>query len=117
FLRSTIAKEIVRFERFGEPTKAKLLNNVTGAYNARVLAQMLMMAKDQGLDPRAFYRVLLTASGGSWMASGFLELLDETLAKDVRLLREELGGLPTISLAQEDEFVASLGRARALLGG
>lgn len=117
FLRSTLAKEIVRFERFGEPTKAKLLNNVAGAYNARVLAQMLIVAKEQGLDPRTFYRVLLTGSGGSWMASGFLELLDELLAKDVRLLREELGGLPTISLAHDDEFVASLGRARALLSG
>lgn len=117
FLRTTLAKEVVQFERFGEPTKAKLLNNITGAYNARVLAQMLMMAKEQGLDPRTFYRVLLTSSGGSWMASGFLELLDETLAKDVRMLREELGGLPTISLAHDDEFVATLGRARGLLSG
>lgn len=117
FLRSTIAKEIVRFDMFGEPTRAKLLNNITGAYNARALATMLMMAADQGLDPRKFYRVLLTASGGSWMANGFLELLDETLAKDVHMLRDELGGLPAIALDSDADLVRGLAEARALLTG
>jgi 3-hydroxyisobutyrate dehydrogenase len=117
FLRATLAKDVVRFDQFGEPTKAKLLNNITGAYNAQVLASMLGLARDEGLDVRKFYRVLLTSSGGSWMAGGFLELLDEMLAKDVRLLRENLGGLPNISLDAEADFVGDLGRARALLNG
>lgn len=115
FLRTTLAARIVRFDTYGEPTKAKLLNNVTGAYNARALAQMLALAQSQGVDVGKFYEVLLTASGGSWMASGFMDLLDETLAKDVHLLRDELGGLPAITLDDDDDLVTSLGRARALL--
>jgi 3-hydroxyisobutyrate dehydrogenase-like beta-hydroxyacid dehydrogenase len=115
FLRATLAARIVSFDAYGEPTKAKLLNNVTGAYNARALAQMLTIAKAQGVDVGKFYEVLLTASGGSWMATGFLDLLDETLAKDVHLLRDELGGLPAVTLDDDADLVASLGRARALL--
>jgi hypothetical protein len=117
FLQSTVAGRIVRFDAYGQPTKAKLLNNVTGAYNARALARMLALADAQGVDVRKFYEVLLTASGGSWMATGFADLLDEVLAKDVRLLRDELGGLPTIALDDDDDLVTSLGQARALLAG
>jgi 3-hydroxyisobutyrate dehydrogenase-like beta-hydroxyacid dehydrogenase len=115
FLRSSLAAEVVHFDTYGEPTKAKLLNNVTGAYNARALALMLTMAHEQGLDVRKFYQVLLTSSGGSWMAAGFLPLLDEMLAKDVHLLRDELGGLPHVALDTDDDLVTSLGQARDLL--
>jgi 3-hydroxyisobutyrate dehydrogenase-like beta-hydroxyacid dehydrogenase len=117
FLRASLAAHVVRFDRYGEPTRAKLLNNVTGAYNARALALMLTLAHEQGVDVRKFYEVLLTASGGSWMASGFLPLLDEMLAKDVGLLRAELGGLPHVALDSDADLVTSLGQARALLTG
>jgi 3-hydroxyisobutyrate dehydrogenase len=117
FLRSSLAAEVVHFDRYGEPTKAKLLNNVTGAYNARALALMLTMAHEQGIDVAKFYQVLLTSSGGSWMAGGFLPLLDEMLAKDVHLLRDELGGLPHVALDSDDDLVTSLGQARRLLTG
>jgi 3-hydroxyisobutyrate dehydrogenase-like beta-hydroxyacid dehydrogenase len=117
FLRASIASHVVRFDSYGEPTRAKLLNNVTGAYNARALALMLTLAHEQGVDVRRFYDVLLTSSGGSWMAAGFLPLLDDLLAKDVHLLRDELGGLPHVDLDSDADLVASLGRARALLTG
>jgi 3-hydroxyisobutyrate dehydrogenase-like beta-hydroxyacid dehydrogenase len=117
FLRASLAAHVVRFDSYGEPTKAKLLNNVTGAYNARALALMLTLADEQGVDVRRFYEVLLTSSGGSWMASGFMPLLDDMLAKDVHLLRDELGGLPHVDLDSDADLVASLGQARALLAG
>lgn len=115
FLLGTLAADVVRFDSYGEPTTAKLLNNVTGAYNARALADMLLLGQEQGIDPKKLYRVLLTSSGGSWMAGGFLELLDDMLAKDVVLLRDDLGTLPQVTLEDGPAFVARLQQARALL--
>lgn len=115
-LRDTLVTNLIRFDRYGEPTLAKLLNNVTGAYNARALADMVVLAHEHGLDPRRFFEVILTSSGGSWMATGYMELLDGTLNKDVRLLRDALGGLPEVSLAEEADLEARLAQARALLG-
>jgi 3-hydroxyisobutyrate dehydrogenase-like beta-hydroxyacid dehydrogenase len=117
FLRGTLAAHVIRFDAYGEPTKAKLLNNVTGAYNARALARMLLLAREQGVDVPKFFEVLGTASGGSWMVGGFLALLDETLAKDVHMLRDELGELPRIALDDDQDLVDSLRQARALLTG
>ncbi|WP_285692799.1 NAD(P)-binding domain-containing protein [Actinomadura sp. NBRC 104412] len=97
-LTTTLAAHLVTFDAYGEPTLAKLFNNVTGAYNALVLAEMLLLAERAGVDPRRLHQVLLTSSGGSWMAAGFADLLDDLLDKDVRLLRAHLGGLPDLSL-------------------
>jgi 3-hydroxyisobutyrate dehydrogenase-like beta-hydroxyacid dehydrogenase len=115
FLRTTIAQQLVVFPELGQPTLAKLLNNVAAAYNARVLAEVLLLAEGAGLDPRRFFEVLLTSSGGSWMASGFLELVDDLLDKDVALLRESLGGLPAVTLGPDDDLVGRLCEARRLL--
>jgi 3-hydroxyisobutyrate dehydrogenase-like beta-hydroxyacid dehydrogenase len=113
FILSTIATQVVRFDAYGEPTLAKLFNNVLGAYNASAFAQMLILARERGLDPARLYRVILASSGGSWMAGGFLELLDDLLAKDVELLRSHLGELPEIEL--DGDFAKTLSAARAAL--
>jgi 3-hydroxyisobutyrate dehydrogenase-like beta-hydroxyacid dehydrogenase len=113
FILSTIATQVVRFDAYGEPTLAKLFNNVLGAYNASAFAQMLILASERGLDPARLYRVILASSGGSWMAGGFLELLDDLLAKDVELLRSHLGELPQIEL--DGDLAATLSAARGAL--
>jgi 3-hydroxyisobutyrate dehydrogenase-like beta-hydroxyacid dehydrogenase len=112
-LTSTIAAHLVTFDAYGEPTMAKLFNNVTGAYNALVLAEMLLLAERAGMDPRRLHQVLLTSSGSSWMAGGFVDLLDDLLDKDVRLLRAHLDGLPDLALGSS--LPERLAAARRLL--
>lgn len=117
FLQSTVLSQLVRFDAFGQPTMAKLFNNVLGGYNARALAEMLLLGERHGLDPAQLYRVVLTSSGGSWMAGGFFEILDDMLDKDVDLLRDHLGELPVIALGPDDDLPKRLGAARALMAG
>jgi 3-hydroxyisobutyrate dehydrogenase len=114
-LRDTIATNIVTFERFGEPTLAKLLNNVSAAYTALSYAEMQLLARHTGMDPPRLAEVLLTSSGGSWMGDHFATLVDDLLDKDVALLRSELGDLPLISLAADRDLIGRLRQARALL--
>lgn len=114
-LQRTIVSNLVEFDAYGQPTLAKLFNNVLSAYNARALAEMLVLAEEQGLQPRRLYDVVLTSSGGSWMATAYMELLDEMLDKDVDLLRQHLDGLPAVSLDVADDLPARLAEARRLL--
>jgi 3-hydroxyisobutyrate dehydrogenase-like beta-hydroxyacid dehydrogenase len=114
-LLDTVAAHVVRFAAYGEPTTAKLLNNVAAAYNARALAEILLLGKTLGLDPRRLHEVIVSSSGGSWMAQAFLVLVDDLLDKDVALLREQLGELPAVSLGPDADLVGRLAQARALL--
>lgn len=115
FLTDTIAARVVTFDRPGDPTLAKLFNNVTGAYNALALGRMLELAHAAGLDPRRLLDVLLTSSGGSWIAGAFAGLRDDLLVKDVELLRGTLAELPTVH--PDQDLAADLDRARTLLTG
>jgi 3-hydroxyisobutyrate dehydrogenase-like beta-hydroxyacid dehydrogenase len=114
-LHDTIAANIVMFRQWGEPTLAKLLNNVSAAYTALAYAEMLLLAERTGMDPRRLAEVLHTSSGGSWMGDHFTVLVDDLLDKDVALLRSEFGELPVVSLAADRDLVGRLGQARALL--
>jgi 3-hydroxyisobutyrate dehydrogenase-like beta-hydroxyacid dehydrogenase len=114
-LRDTIAANIVTFAGWGEPTLAKLLNNVSAAYTALSYAEMLLLAQRTGMEPRRLAEVLRTSSGGSWMGEHFTALVDDLLDKDVALLRSELGELPLVSLAGDRDLTGRLGQARALL--
>jgi 3-hydroxyisobutyrate dehydrogenase len=114
-LRATIAEHVVRFGAFGEPTLAKLLNNVTAAYNALSYAEMMLLAHDHGMAPGRLADVVHTSSGGSWMGDHFVDLVDDLLDKDVRLLRDQLGSLPVISLGADQDLVKRLSEARSLL--
>lgn len=115
YLLSTSADEVVEFAAFGEPTLAKLLNNVSAAYTALSYAEMILLADRAGMEPRQLARVLHTSSGGSWMGDHFENLIDDLLGKDVTLLRTELGDLPAVRLDDDDHLLARLGRARAVL--
>jgi 3-hydroxyisobutyrate dehydrogenase len=115
YLLSTLASHVVHFETFGDPTVAKLVNNVTAGYNARTYAEMLLLGNDLGLNPVKLAEVLETSSGGSWMGSAFTVLQDDLLDKDVALLRDRLGALPDISLAADQDLVGRLKQARAFL--
>jgi 3-hydroxyisobutyrate dehydrogenase len=114
-LRDTIATNLVTFAGWGEPTLAKLLNNVSAAYTALSYAEMLLLAERTGMEAGRLAEVLRTSSGGSWMGDHFTSLVDDLLDKDVALLRSELGELPLVSLAADQDLVGRLGQARALL--
>jgi len=115
YLLSTLASHVVHFENFGDPTIAKLINNVTAGYNARAYADMLILGNELGLNAVKLAEVLETSSGGSWMGSAFKVLRDDLLDKDVALLRDQLGSLPVVSLGADQDLIGRLEQARALL--
>jgi len=116
-LRATIATAVVRFDKYGAPTTAKLLNNLVAGFNARALAEALLLGDSLGLDASILHGVISASSGGSWIAGGFMELLDATLAKDVIILRDYVGSIPALDVAASDEFLRCLAAARKLLAG
>ncbi len=117
YLLSTSAAAIVEFASYGEPTLAKLLNNVAAAYTALSFAEMMLLADRTGMEPARLAEVLRTSSGQSWMGDHFVTLIDDLLAKDVALLRQELGALPAVGLDADDHLLTRLAQARATLTG
>jgi 3-hydroxyisobutyrate dehydrogenase len=117
YLLSTSAATIVEFESYGEPTLAKLLNNVSAAYTALSFAEMMLLAERTGMRPARLAEVLRTSSGQSWMGDHFVGLVDDLLGKDVALLRQELGTLPAVVLDEDEHLLARLAEARAALTG
>ncbi len=116
FLTATIAEHTVVFDHYGEPTLAKLVNNVTGAYNALVAAQMLELGERLGLRPQRLYEVLLASSGASWMAAALPDLRGDLLAKDVELLARTRE-LPEPSLSEPRRLAERLAEAARRVGG
>jgi 3-hydroxyisobutyrate dehydrogenase-like beta-hydroxyacid dehydrogenase len=115
FLEASIAQRVFRFERFGDATLVKLLNNTLGAYNAAAFAACVRLAEEAGISPSECAAVVCASSGSSWMAEHFAVLIDDLLAKDAALLAEELGELPRLDLSAADEFLAALDHARSLM--
>jgi len=115
FLEERLVTNLVRFPEYGQPTVAKLLNNVLSAYNAKALAEMLAFGREHGLDPARLYDVIETASGGSFVASIFPVLIDDLLVKDVGLAEEHLSALPAVDLDGGRELDTALAAARALI--
>jgi putative dehydrogenase len=115
YLLSTSAAAIVEFSSYGEPTLAKLLNNVAAAYTALSFAEMMLLADRTGMPPARLAEVLRTSSGQSWMGDHFVTLVDDLLGKDVALLRQELGALPVVGLDQDDHLLSRLAEARSAL--
>lgn len=105
----------VQFAEFGQPTAAKVLNNVSAAYTALAYAEIMLLADRMGMSAGLLAEILSTSSGGSWMGDHFLVLTDDLLAKDVELLRSQVGDLPSVQLNGEVDLVARLREARALL--
>ncbi len=118
FLLDTVSKTLVRFDAYGEPTLAKLLNNVLAAYNAAAFSHVILLGEQEGLSPALLHRVILTSSGASWILGSFLDFPADLLTKDVELLRNDLGELPLVALraAGPDSLEAVLEKARRALG-
>jgi 3-hydroxyisobutyrate dehydrogenase len=112
---SDLGSTVVRFADYGQPTVAKLLNNVSAAYTALSFAEMMLLADRVGMDARLLSEILSTSSGGSWMGDHFRQITDDLLAKDVDLLRAQVGDLPIVALNGETDLVGRLQEARALL--
>jgi putative dehydrogenase len=115
FLLSTLASHVVHFAGYGEPTLVKLFNNVMCAYNALSMAEMLVLADQQGVDAGRLRDVLLTSSGGSWVTGGFVDLVDDLLVKDVALFEHSVGTLPPLEIGAGGDLEARLVLARRLL--
>ncbi len=115
FITDTLARVAFKFEQFGDATVVKLLNNALGAANAAAFADCISLAQASGIDPVACAAVLRSATGSSWMAENFEVLIDDLLAKDVSLLRDELGRVPVARLSDTAAFEASMASARRLL--
>lgn len=98
FLLDTVAKTFVRFDAYGKPTLAKLLNNILAAYNAAAFSHVILLGEQEGLSPALLHRVIVTSSGSSWILGSFLDFPADLLTKDVELLRNDLGALPSVDL-------------------
>jgi len=118
FLLGTIAARVFRFDGYGRPTLAKLINNVAAAYNTRSAVAMLLEAERIGLDPTTVKAVLDCSSGGSAMGSMVGELGDDQatlLTKDVGLLAAEIGPLRALDITDGHGLLADLAAVRGLL--
>lgn len=105
----------VSFAEYGQPTLAKLLNNVSATYTAVSYAEMMVLAGNAGMSPGRLREVLSSSSGGSWMGEHFLNPSIELLPKDVDLLRAQLGELPVVDL--NADIIGRLRAGRAALEG
>ncbi|HTF10860.1 MAG TPA: NAD(P)-binding domain-containing protein [Asanoa sp.] len=106
----------VKLDEFGQPTLAKLLNNVSAAYTAVSYAEMMVLAGQAGMRPQLLREVLRTSSGGSWMGEAFLNPSIDLLSKDVDLLRAQLGTLPVVDLNGTVDILDRLRAGRTALG-
>jgi 3-hydroxyisobutyrate dehydrogenase-like beta-hydroxyacid dehydrogenase len=101
------------FPRYGTPAAAKLVNNALGAMNAWSTARMLDVAAELGLDRDVFLEIVARSSGQSWMADHFRDFPLDLLAKDVRLLLQDIAGLPLVRF--DDELTPAVEGARRRL--
>ena len=120
FLEAGIAATVIRFEAYGQPTLAKLVNNVTAAYNTWTLVEMLRLGAAHGLDVRALYEVLRASSGGSWMTEYFPDMQDDQMAllvKDVKLLAGAVGMLPSVRIDDDAQLIEGMATMRDRISG
>lgn len=113
-----LAEHVLTFDQLGQPTLAKLINNTIAAATTRATVDLLRIAADLGLQLDAMRAVLRHGSGGSWMAEAVAELGEDQarlLVKDVRLLQEQVGELPSLRLDDESSMLSGLAALQATL--
>lgn len=113
-LLASISGRVFRLQSYGQPALVKLLNNALAAYNLAATANLLTLAAQHGVPPRALSEAIGVSSGRGWLSDHLVDLSYEHLLNDVELLAEELGPLPAVDLNEEVEPVIL--QARALLG-
>ena len=115
FLLTHLASQVVVFDHYGQPTAAKLHNNLLAAYNARCHAEILLSGVRNGLDIERLNKVLTTSSGNSWMGANLAVIVDDLLEKDVGLFETSFAPLPPMEVGTGSGLAAALASARALL--
>jgi 3-hydroxyisobutyrate dehydrogenase-like beta-hydroxyacid dehydrogenase len=96
FLRDGLMEEIVAFDHLGEPALAKLLNNLTCAYNLAAFGAVVKVGADNGLDVGKLSRVIVHGSGESYSARTVFSMIGDLLAKDVNLAESFIGDAPLV---------------------
>ncbi|HEX7097009.1 MAG TPA: NAD(P)-binding domain-containing protein [Acidimicrobiales bacterium] len=112
FLRAHLVKKLVEFGRYGEPTAAKLYNNLLAAYHARAHAEIIVSAARNGLDVDRLTSVINDSSGASWMGSNFEVIVDDLLEKDVALFEASFGPPSAIAVSAGSDLSDTLAAAR-----
>ena len=114
FLKDGLMEEVVTFDAHGEPALAKLLNNLTCAYNLAAFGAVIKIGGDAGLDVTRLSKVILHGSGASYAGGMVVSMLGDLLAKDVDLATQAIGRPP---LVDPGGIEAQLAALRARLGG
>jgi 3-hydroxyisobutyrate dehydrogenase-like beta-hydroxyacid dehydrogenase len=110
FLRDGLMEVVVTFDQLGEPALAKLLNNLTCAYNLAAFGAVVKLGADHGLDVGKLSSVIIHGSGESYSARTVFSMIGDLLAKDVSLATSFIGAAP---LVDPDGIEAQLAELRA----
>jgi len=78
-LDAMTAKRFVISTRFGDASKAKLVNNLVAGINLAAAAEGLAFARELGLDERQMLSLMAASSGQSWIGD---DRLERALAND-----------------------------------
>ena len=106
---------VFRFDGYGLPTAAKLLNNALGAANAHALTATVEQAEGLGLDPAQFLDVVRVSSGGGWMADHFEDFPVDLLWKDFGLLHDDYSvAFPATTI--DSDLLSAVATARQRTG-
>ncbi len=102
-----LSGRLIEFDRYGQPSLAKLLNNTLAATNAMNVARALALAAERGITPEVLLSALNEGSGRSMISQHLGEFSThqyELLEKDVGLLHADAPG------AELGESVTDLAR-------
>ncbi|WP_182524322.1 NAD-binding protein [Nocardioides dongkuii] len=113
-----LGARVIPFAAYGDPTAAKLVNNVLAACTTGATAALLLLARELGIDLTQMREVLRHGSGGSWMAEALPDLQDDQvqlLVKDVGLLAELAGRVPSVDPADGAALLRDVSAARAAM--
>jgi 3-hydroxyisobutyrate dehydrogenase-like beta-hydroxyacid dehydrogenase len=108
FMKDTIASRIIDFHNYGDPAFTKLLNNVSIAYQAAALNEVMQMASQQNLDPNSVLEVISNGAASSYISKAIMHYNEQLLIKDVQLLRKTISPLPEINIDQLEEHFLSV---------
>ena len=113
-LLETMGKTIRYCGESGSGQAVKLCNQVLAALNMVGICEAMLLAKQQGIDPRLIVEVCSTGAAGSWALSNLGEkvatadfdpgFMIKHMVKDLRLVQDSLGenfNFPGVELADQ----------------
>ncbi|MDB5795750.1 MAG: hypothetical protein JWR25_2129 [Noviherbaspirillum sp.] len=108
FMKRTIVSVIIDFKKFGEPAFAKLINNAVIGYQAATLNELLHIAEQNDLDPKAVLEVISNGAASSYISKAVMHYNDQLLSKDIGLLKKTVDPLPEINIDKMEQHFSSL---------